>query len=285
MDNNGEQDLHQSSSGHVMSGTSWLDQHYLAMQPEYEEMVHWVGIQQGWKILDAACGAGSFVPLLCELVGSHGKVHALDLSAENVQALEREAQRSEWGPTVATHVGTILATPFEDDAFDMVWCANTMQYLTDDELLLAIAEFRRIVRPNGLIVLKDYDESAMAIQPTPPYLMTHLDEALAKVDEYRTNLHGLNRTIQLGMWMRKAGLKEIRQKPTLMVRLQPLRNIEKQWLRELIRVNAELARTADLPETEKDVWQSLENVDAEEHILNHPDFQYRAIQTVFVGIN
>ena len=40
---------------------------------------------------------------------------------------------------------------------------------------------------------------------------------------------------------------------------------------------------ADLPEDELALWQQLGDLDSPNHILNHPDFQYRAIQTVFVG--
>jgi hypothetical protein len=51
-----------NSLGMVLADTEWLDNHYLAMQPEYEDMLRWVGLQSGWKVLDAACGTGSFLP-------------------------------------------------------------------------------------------------------------------------------------------------------------------------------------------------------------------------------
>ena len=63
---------HDSSAGHVFAASEWLDAHFLAMQPEYEEMLRWVGIQQNWHVLDAACGSGSFLPLIIELVGAEG---------------------------------------------------------------------------------------------------------------------------------------------------------------------------------------------------------------------
>ena len=37
-----EPTLHGSSTGHVLSSSAWLDNHFLAMQPEYEEMLRWV---------------------------------------------------------------------------------------------------------------------------------------------------------------------------------------------------------------------------------------------------
>ena len=40
---------------------------------------------------------------------------------------------------------------------------------------------------------------------------------------------------------------------------------------------------ADLPPEERRFWRKLGDVDSPEHVTHHPDFQYRAIQTVFVG--
>jgi cyclopropane fatty-acyl-phospholipid synthase-like methyltransferase len=37
-----------------------LDNHYIAMQAEYEEQLRWVGLEPGWHVLDAGCGGGSF---------------------------------------------------------------------------------------------------------------------------------------------------------------------------------------------------------------------------------
>lgn len=65
---------HGSSTGHVLAASAWLDAHFLAMQPEYEEMLRWVGLQLGWHVLDAASGSGSFLPLMTELAGPKSSV-------------------------------------------------------------------------------------------------------------------------------------------------------------------------------------------------------------------
>ncbi len=74
---------HASSTGHTFAESDWLDVHFLAMQPDYEEMLRWVGLQPGWHVLDGASGSGSFLPLMTELVGPSGKVSAVDLAPEN----------------------------------------------------------------------------------------------------------------------------------------------------------------------------------------------------------
>jgi arsenite methyltransferase len=272
---------HTSSAGHAFTASAWLDLHFLAMQPEYEEMLRWVGIQPGWHVLDAACGNGSFLPLMTELVGPDGQVTAVDLAPENVQVVEARASQSQWPAPVSTRVGNILNLPYENQTFYAVWCANTTQYLSDAEVQQAFNEFRRVVRPGGLIAIKEYDITAQQFQPAPPTLAWRRYEAMHRTGDQ--NSQSLFRAIQLPQWLRAAGLQDIRQKPTLMVRFYPLRDVEKLLICEALKYFYVQAQQTDLPPEELQIWQQLADVDSADHITNHPDFQYRAIQTVFVG--
>jgi arsenite methyltransferase len=270
-----------NSTGQTFTATEWLDAHFLAMQPEYEEMLRWVGIQPNWHVLDAACGSGSFLPLLTELVGSGGSVSAIDLAPEHVQVVKARQREGQWPAPVDVREGNILALPYDTHCFDLVWCANTSQYLSDDEVHTMLREFRRVVRPGGLIAIKDYDITAQQVQPSPPTLLTHLHEALCRLgNQHHRNLF---RTIHLPQWLRETELLEIRQKPTLMVRFQPLRSIEKSFICDFLKYSYMQAQNADLPLEELQTWTKLGAVDSPDHLINHPDFQYRAIQTVFVG--
>lgn len=272
---------HGSSTGQHLTSSAWLDTHFLAMQPEYEEMLRWVGLEPGWHVLDAACGSGSFLPLMTELVGPTGQVSAIDLAPENVQVVEARAAQSGWPASVTARIGSILELPYADDSFDAVWCANTSQYLSDQEVHVMIKEFHRVVRPGGLIAVKEYDMTALQIQPLPPALIMHLQDALDLAGDRQS--HGTLRAVQLGQWLRAAGLVEIRQKPTVMLRVPPLRAVEKALFGDYLKFCHLRAQKISLPPEELQLWQQLANVDAPDHILNHPDFQYRAIQTVFVG--
>ena len=55
-----------SSTGHDYSESSYLDNHFVACQPEYEEMLKSVGLKAGWHVLDAGCGSGAYLPLMSE---------------------------------------------------------------------------------------------------------------------------------------------------------------------------------------------------------------------------
>jgi len=120
-----------SSTGQVGTGGAWLDLHFEASRPEYEAQLSAVGVRPGWHVLDAACGSGSFFPLLAELVGPGGRLAALDLAPDNVAIVERRLADWDLPCSVEARVGNVLALPYPDDSFDAVWFANTSQYLTD----------------------------------------------------------------------------------------------------------------------------------------------------------
>ena len=58
-----------TSTGHTLSESSCLDARFLAAQPEYKDMLCWVGVEKSWHVLDAGSGGGVYLPLLCELLG------------------------------------------------------------------------------------------------------------------------------------------------------------------------------------------------------------------------
>src|SRR3954452_13817484 len=86
--------VHTSASGHELSGADWLDAHFERSRAIYEAMAGAVGLEPGWRVLDAGCGPGSFLPTLAALVGTSGALIALDLDAENLALAERRAAGS-----------------------------------------------------------------------------------------------------------------------------------------------------------------------------------------------
>jgi 2-polyprenyl-3-methyl-5-hydroxy-6-metoxy-1,4-benzoquinol methylase len=58
-----------SSTGQTFAATSWLDIRFEVNRAAYEAQARAVGIQPGWRVLDAGCGSGGFLPILAELAG------------------------------------------------------------------------------------------------------------------------------------------------------------------------------------------------------------------------
>ncbi len=265
----GTPNTHASSTGQTFTGTAWLDDHFEASRPEYEAQVRAVGIQSGWRVLDAACGSGSFLPLLAELVGPTGRLAALDLAPDNVAVVEQRVAVSALPCPVEARAGTVLDLPYADDSFDAVWFANTSQYLTDAELATVLAEFRRVVRPGGLVAVKESEGTFLVILPAPPGLFLRLIEALARGGFVQAA--GVLRAPLLGGWLRRAGLVEVRRRSTLIERSPPLDATARRYWRGTLTLFAAAAAQMALTAADQESWERLRDPDALDRFLADAD--------------
>jgi ubiquinone/menaquinone biosynthesis C-methylase UbiE len=93
-------------------------------EAETEEALRYVGVESGWTVLDAGCGPGGYLPLLGELVGTSGRIAALDLAPENIALAERLVEEGRCAAAVDLRIGSVLDLPYATATFDCVWCAN-----------------------------------------------------------------------------------------------------------------------------------------------------------------
>jgi ubiquinone/menaquinone biosynthesis C-methylase UbiE len=239
-----------------------VDAHHEACRGTFRTLLDEVGIRPGWRVLDAGCGTGAFLPRLAELVGPAGRVTAVDLAAENV-ALARD--RAAGLGTVTVGAGDLLDLPFPAGGLDAVWCANTVQYLDDAELARALAAFRRLVRPGGRVAIKEIDATLITVRPGDPYLFADFFRAAAPVSPYARQLvrsRGLYRELTA------AGLAWVRQRTVLIEHFAPLTAAE---LRFYAPSCARLARQAVQLGVPGDWTPLLLDPSAPDHPLRAPD--------------
>lgn len=273
----------QTSTGHVLSGATWLDLHVAACHPEYEAMVGSVGIQPGWSVLDAGCGSGALIPMLADLVGPTGRIAALDLAAENIAEVHARLARWAVPCRVEPRVGSLTALPYADGAFDAVWCANVLQYWADDELLPLLAELQRVVRPGGLLAVKDVDMQLVRLFPASSFLVSHLCEASLLGSHITAHSAGSLRGRELRRWLERAGLVQVWQRTTLIERWAPLQPAQRDLWRGWLAYLAALALERGVPDADHPLWRRLRDPAAPDHLVDHPEFYACEGQVVAVG--
>jgi SAM-dependent methyltransferase len=110
-------------------------------RPLWEAMLDEARVGSGTHILDAGCGGGGS----CVLASERGaKVSGLD-AAEGLLLIARER-----APDGEFRVGDIEELPYEDNTFDAVFAANSVQYAADR--VAALRGFARVCQPGGHIV-------------------------------------------------------------------------------------------------------------------------------------
>ena len=275
---------HASSTGQALSGAGWLDTHFEACRPEYEAMLSSVGIEPGWHVLDAGCGSGGYLPLLAGTVGPSGQVHAVDLAPDNVAIVQERLAASRALPCpVEIRVGDFAALPYPDDRFDALWCANVTQYLGDEELEGVLEELRRVVRPGGVVAVKDVDVTLTRLYPADPFLVVHLCEASLRADPEDGHARGSLRGRELRRWLERSGLTHVRQRTSMIERWAPLRPVERRFFADWLAHLARLAGERGVPEGDLATWHELLDPGAPDHLVNRPDFYACEGQVVAYG--
>ena len=127
-------------------------------------------LRAGFRVLDCGCGPGMITVGLAEVVRP-GEVVGIDISASHIDAARTLA--TERGLTnTRFEVASIYALPFSDASFDAVFANTVLEHLGD--LLGAMREMRRVLRPGGLVAVRDTIWSAFQFEPATEQLKAAL---------------------------------------------------------------------------------------------------------------
>jgi len=123
----------------------------------HAELMDCAAPRPGERVLDVACGTGLVTFAAAAAVGGNGRVMGIDLSGQMVEGAQQRAQRM--GATnVAFARMDAEELAFADASFDLVLCALGLMYLPDPAR--AMQEMRRVLRPDGRIVVAVWGERA-----------------------------------------------------------------------------------------------------------------------------
>jgi 2-polyprenyl-3-methyl-5-hydroxy-6-metoxy-1,4-benzoquinol methylase len=114
------------------------------------------GITSGWQCLEIGAGAGSMMRWLSEIVGTSGKVTAVDLDTRFIQDTQL--------PNVEVIEADINQVTFAN-SFDLIHIRNVLIHLKDPAVLTKIAN---LLQPQGWLIIEEPDFSAArCISGTP----------------------------------------------------------------------------------------------------------------------
>jgi sarcosine/dimethylglycine N-methyltransferase len=128
-----------------------LDQFHVMGLEATERLAQIAGIERGATILDAGSGLGGPSRYLASTYGCH--VIGADLSPSFVAVAQLLAQRTGLDALVSYRVGNVLALPFRDSCFDVVWTQHVVMNIADRERVYR--EYRRMLRPGGKLAFYD----------------------------------------------------------------------------------------------------------------------------------
>ncbi|MDI3385314.1 methyltransferase domain-containing protein [Streptomyces sp. B-S-A8] len=118
------------------------------------------------RILDVGCGPGTITADLAALV-PEGHVTGVD-AAPGVLEQARATAAERGLDNVEFAVADVHALGFPDDTFCVAHAHQVLQHVGDP--VQALRELRRVVRPGGIVAVRDSDYAAMTWHPHTPGL-------------------------------------------------------------------------------------------------------------------
>jgi demethylmenaquinone methyltransferase/2-methoxy-6-polyprenyl-1,4-benzoquinol methylase/phosphoethanolamine N-methyltransferase len=149
--------------------------------------IEFAQIAPGERILDVGCGTGDLTLRAAERAGSTGQVCGIDPGPAMIATAQRKADHKR--VTVDFRVGVIEHLPYPDDSFDVVLSSLMMHHLPADLKPIGLAEIRRVLKPNGRLIIVDM-KSLLEQQGIVPLVKAA----------------GFARTELRGMWFKQIGL-------------------------------------------------------------------------------
>jgi ubiquinone/menaquinone biosynthesis C-methylase UbiE len=141
---------------------SFYDVVWTEYVPEYEASEkHWALFYSAEEVrqksvLDAGCGTGIFSIIFAR--HGAGRVLGIDISAGSLDTAR--SLKEKFGLANAEFERRdMLALPYADGSFDIVWAWGTVHHTTDP--LGAISELIRVLRPGGSILLAVYKRTRL----------------------------------------------------------------------------------------------------------------------------
>ena len=118
-------------------------------------------LHTGMRLLDVGCGPGTISTGLARAVAP-GEVVGIDVSEDVIESARAHAAEVSVA-NARFEAASVYALPYEAASFDVAHAHQVMQHLATP--VAALTEMRRVLRPGGIVAVRDADYATMSAWP------------------------------------------------------------------------------------------------------------------------
>lgn len=116
--------------------------------------------------MDIGCSTGMLLLEAGKVVGRGGTAVGLDVEPEMIRQAKRRAGKN--GSLAAFNVASIEQIPYPVDSFDVAFSTLMYHHLPEKAKLAGLVEVKRVLKPDGVLVLVDINASRRSILTSLP---------------------------------------------------------------------------------------------------------------------
>jgi ubiquinone/menaquinone biosynthesis C-methylase UbiE len=256
-----------------------LARYHEAFAPQLRAAIADLPLPAKAMVLDVPCGDGFYTKLLAERVGEEGKVVGSDALMEYLRRGYRAAARADVAEQTEFVKADAYHLPFDDQSFDVVWCAQS--FISLDHPVAALQEFGRLIKRGGSLVVLESDDFHHVVLPWPVDLEIRLQEAYqAACREHYGNRNKPYVSRRMRQWLRAAGFDRVVRKTYVADRQQPLPEATRKYLSVYLRELVEFVEK-HLPAQQREALARLTDPDSPQYLLNDENLELACLFTTW----
>jgi SAM-dependent methyltransferase len=128
-----------------------IDEFHVRGQEVSRELANAAGLQPGTRVLDAGCGLGGACRLLAAEFGCD--VTGIDITGDYIRTAEKLSVLTSLQHSTRFVQGSVLALPFADNSFDVVWTQHVQMNIADKKTFYG--EINRVLTRGGRFIYYD----------------------------------------------------------------------------------------------------------------------------------
>ena len=115
-----------------------------------DKLLYEFGIRQGQSIVDWGCGPGSYIRKASELVGTGGKVYAIDIHELAIEYVNKRISKENI-QNVTALVASKERCPLNDNSIDLIYALDMFHMVANP--IIFLKELNRISKPDGILFI------------------------------------------------------------------------------------------------------------------------------------